>query len=113
MVAIMNMPVETKRFLDEVSKFPPLHNLTPEEMRKVVVANAISESFQLASVENIELQGPHGPIPIRIYRPTTAKELPILLFYHGGGFVFNRMENYDPMCSKLAIETGHAVVSVD
>ncbi|NOU85686.1 alpha/beta hydrolase fold domain-containing protein [Paenibacillus sp. LMG 31460] len=48
-----------------------------------------------------------------MYRPSENQQLPVIVFYHGGGFDFNRMEHYNPMCSKLAAETGHAVVSVD
>jgi len=109
----MSMKEQTKQFLNDIAGIPPLHHLTPEEIRKVVVANAISDSFELASTEDVQLQGPHGGFAIRIYRPTAGLELPVILFFHGGGFVFNRMPHYDPMCSKLAVTTGYAVVSVD
>lgn len=107
------MPEQTKRFLEDIAAFPPMHNMSPEELRKVVVANAISENVDLASTEDVQLDGPHGTFAVRIYRPSENKQQPVIVFYHGGGFVFNRMEHYDPMCSKLAAETGHAVVSVD
>lgn len=107
------MPESTKRFLEDIAGFPPLHSLSPEEIRKVVVANAISDNIDLAGTEDIRLDGPHGTLPVRIYRPSDSRQMPVIVFYHGGGFVFNRMKHYDPMCSKLAAATGHAVVSVD
>ncbi|MEW9700371.1 alpha/beta hydrolase [Paenibacillus sp. SI8] len=107
------MPESTKRFLEDITRFPALHHMSPNEIRKVVVANAISDTVALASTEDVELNGPHGTLAVRIYRPSESLQLPVIVFYHGGGFVFNRMEHYDPMCSKLAAETGHAVVSVD
>ncbi|ACS99231.1 alpha/beta hydrolase [Paenibacillus sp. JDR-2] len=109
----MKMPEATKRFLEDIAGFPPLHLLSPEEIRKVVVANAISDRVELAGTEDITLEGPHGPLPVRIYRPSNRPALPAIVFFHGGGFVFNRMGHYDPMCGKLAAATDHAVISVD
>ncbi|MBP1962820.1 acetyl esterase [Paenibacillus aceris] len=107
------MPIQTKKFLEDIAGFPALHQLSPEEIRKVVVANAISDHYDHIRTEDYQLGGPHGDFAVRIYRPSQEKELPVIVFYHGGGFVFNRMAHYDPMCSKLAAATGHAVVSVD
>lgn len=107
------LPEQTRKFLEQMAGLPALHQLTPDEIRKVIIANAISERFELAGTEDALLEGPHGPLTVRMYRPTTGKKLPVIVFYHGGGFVFNRMKDYDPMCGKLAHATGHAVVSVD
>ncbi len=110
----VQMPEATKRFLSDIAGFPPLHTMSPQEIRSVVVANAISDNIELASTEDIPLEGPHGSLTVRVYRPQQLDAaLPVIVFFHGGGFVFNRMEHYDPMCGKLAQATGHAVVSVD
>jgi len=106
---------QTRQFLKDIAGFPPLHLMAPEEIRKVVVANVISDVAELEGTEDHELAGPHGPLAIRVYRPRGGdlKRLPVILFFHGGGFVFNRIDHYDPMCGKLADVTKHAVVSVD
>lgn len=109
----MAMPEQTKVFLEEAAKFPSLHMLTPEEMRKAVIATAISETYELADTNTFEWNGPHGPLTARLYRPSDESSLPVILFFHGGGFVFTTMEQYDPMCSKLAAISGCAVLSVD
>lgn len=91
----VRMPEQTRKFLEEIEGFPPLHLLTPEEIRKVVVSTAISDFFELAGKEDYELHGPHGSLPVRLYRPVSAKAgrpLPVIVFFHGGGFVFNSME---------------------
>lgn len=114
MIMNVRMPEATQRFLSDIAGFPPLHTMSPQEIRNVVVANAISDNIVLASTEDIQLDGPHGSLSVRVYRPQQlAAALPVIVFFHGGGFVFNRMGHYDPMCGKLAQETGHAVVSVD
>lgn len=112
-LTLMMMPEQTKAFLEEAAKFPPLHVLTPEEIRKAVIATVISETYELADTNTIELNGPHGPFAARLYRPSNENSLPVILFFHGGGFVFTTMEQYDLMCSKLAAISGCAVLSVD
>lgn len=107
------IPEATKRYLEDIAEFPPLHKMSPEEIRNAVVANAISDNNVMANTEDFELDGPHGALAVRIYRPSEDPNLPVIVFYHGGGFVFNRMEHYDPMCRKLTVETMHAIVSVD
>ena len=60
--------------------------------------------------------GPHGPIPLRLYRPrgTSAEQvLPALVYYHGGGWVIGDLDTHDTLCRELANHAGCAVVSVD
>ncbi|GGP12622.1 alpha/beta hydrolase [Oceanobacillus neutriphilus] len=109
----MSIPKETKQFLDQIASFPPMHLMTPEEIRKAAVATAITGDIPISAVEDVVLQGPHGELTVRLYRPSGDSDLPVILFFHGGGFVFNRMNDYDPMCHKMAASTGRVIVSVD
>lgn len=52
-------------------------------------------------------------IPVRIFAPRPAGRFPVLLFFHGGGWVTGNIDSYDKMCSDMAAITGHKVVSVD
>jgi acetyl esterase len=53
-------------------------------------------------------------IAVRIYRPATADgPLPVVVFFHGGGWVVCTLETHDPYCRALATEAGVMVVSVD
>ena len=61
-------------------------------------------------------------VPIRLYFPTEeamqagiveGNTFPILLFFHGGGWVTESVENYDRVCSRMAQATAHIVVSVE
>ena len=45
------------------------------------------EPEPMHAVDDLLADGPHGPIPIRRYLPTAAPDLPVVLFFHGGGFV--------------------------
>lgn len=61
-------------------------------------------------------------VPIRLYFPTEnamsagieeGSTFPVLLFFHGGGWVTESVENYDRVCSRMAQATAHIVVSVE
>jgi acetyl esterase/lipase len=52
-------------------------------------------------------------VPVRIYHPAPEAELPVLIYYHGGGHMAGSVTVYDPICRKLALAARHIVVSVD
>ena len=61
-------------------------------------------------------------VPIRFYfpseeamsgEPVEGEKYPVLLFFHGGGWVTESVENYDRVCSRMAQSTGHIVMSVE
>ena len=61
-------------------------------------------------------------VPVRLYfpseeamsgEPVEGEKYPVLLFFHGGGWVTESVENYDRVCSRMAQSTGHIVMSVE
>jgi acetyl esterase len=52
-------------------------------------------------------------VPVRIYNPDPAKKLPVAVFIHGGGHMAGSVTVYDPICRKLALASGHIIVSVE
>ena len=68
-------------------------------------------------VEDRAIPGPSGPIEIRIYWPSTDAEdgaaTPVVLFFHGGGWVVGDLDTYDGTARQHAVGTGAIVVSVD
>lgn len=56
--------------------------------------------------------GDHN-VPVRMFQPPGAGPFPVLLFFHGGGWVTGGIENYTGVCADLAKATGHTVASVD
>ena len=97
-------------------KLPDLSTLPPEVLRKAFreLAGRDAEAVELASVEDRTISGPAGPIPVRIYAPEPgARPLPLLVYFHGGGFVLCDLDTHDPTCRALAKRAGCVVVSVD
>ncbi|MFV3126398.1 alpha/beta hydrolase [Niveispirillum sp. KHB5.9] len=82
--------------------------------RRWTVRTALSSD--MASVEDRTVKGRGGnDIPIRIYRPKVADAgaLPVLVYFHGGGFVFASIKAMDRAVRLMANEAGMIVVSVD
>ena len=72
------------------------------------------------SITNRDIPGPDGNrLPIRIYKPDciedpeTHKKLPVLVYYHGGGFALGNLDTHDELCRMLCKKSRHIVVSVD
>jgi acetyl esterase len=70
----------------------------------------------VAAANDYTVAGPGGAIPVRLYRPMGAApsaKLPVLIYFHGGGWVLGDIETHDPLCRVLANRSGCAVLSVD
>jgi acetyl esterase len=93
---------------------PPMWELTPEEGRAVVAANAavIGAGPFVASVRDVVIPGQAGEIPARVYSP--AADAPgVVVYYHGGGWVLGSVDEWDASVRALAVASGCDVLSVD
>ena len=72
-----------------------------------------AEPPRLPAVTDIEIEGPDGPLPLRVYTPPGAGPFRPLLFFHGGGWVVGDLDQADVDCRCLCVDTGSAVISVD
>jgi acetyl esterase len=70
---------------------------------------------ELAEVKELTIAGPHGhQIPARLYRASLSNApAPLLIYYHGGGWVIGDLETHDPLCAEIARVLGMTVLSVD
>ena len=66
----------------------------------------------VGGVADLTAPGPAGPIPVRHYRPT-ADDAPLLVYYHGGGWVIGDLDSHDGVCRRICADVGVHVVSVD
>lgn len=93
---------------------PPPAQVPIEKVRQAADrAMAQMAAPDLASVVNRIVSEPDRDIPIRLYRPVVEGCLPIVLFCHGGGWVWGSIDTHDGICRNLAARTGATVVSVD
>ncbi|MBI9083603.1 MAG: alpha/beta hydrolase [Desulfobacterales bacterium] len=83
-----------KRLLEKVEKFSSV----PVTVKRVI---------------NQKIPGPAVDIPVRIYIPVESKSLPVVLFYHGGGWVQGNLDSHDNLCRYLSVASNAIVVAVD
>ena len=67
----------------------------------------------VAAIENHEIDGPQGSIPIRIYRPTNQQTKAAIVYYHGGGWVGGDLDTHDVLCRALCQAAACSVIAVD
>ena len=64
-------------------------------------------------VSDLSIPGPAGPIPARHYRPATSDPAPLVVFYHGGGWVIGDLDTHDALCRLTCRDAGVHVLSID
>ncbi|PZW37584.1 acetyl esterase [Humitalea rosea] len=95
---------------------PPYHALSPIEARAAMIqarAAMAPPPAEVAEIRDLLAPGPHGPIPLRLYRGVAATVTPVLLFFHGGGWVIGDLQTHDGVCRHLAAGAGCTVIAVD
>ncbi|RSZ30317.1 alpha/beta hydrolase [Variovorax beijingensis] len=103
----------------EARGIPPTHTLSPAEARAFYRERRAAtqpEAPPVAEVRELNADGPHGTIPVRLYRPlgsTPGAALPVLVYFHGGGWVIGDLDTHDVLCRSLANGAGCAVASID
>lgn len=66
-----------------------------------------------AETRDLSIDRPWGRMRARLVRPTVAKDLPVLLFVHGGGWTFGSVDTHFGSMTRLAVESGAAVLGID
>jgi len=95
---------------------PPLHALTPEQAKAAYAKGAEVLEVpkpELARVEDLSVPARDGhSLPLRLYAPSNER-LPLLVYFHGGGFTVGSIATHDILCRVLSRKSGCAVISVD
>ncbi len=95
---------------------PPVNTLTPAQARESKNPMFVKSGGQpesLANVENFHIPGSAGQIPLRVYTPTGRAPFPILVYFHGGGWVIGNLDTHDSICRSLANRASCIVIAVD
>ncbi len=93
-----------------------LSDMSVEEARAMIgmLAQVDGDPEPVAQVSDRTVPGPAGDIAVRVYRSDPGSDpRPILVWYHGGGWVIGDLTSADPTARKLANRTGAVVASVD
>lgn len=111
------MPVDPQiqALLDRGTGVPATHTLPVAEARRQYEARIalMAPSAPVAKIAERSIDGPGGPLKLRIYTPVGSRPFPLMIFFHGSGFVLCSLDTHDGMCRNLAAGIGCVVVSVD
>lgn len=100
--------------------FKPIEQMSLEELRlvserpvpSIIQSIFAGKKFDLTQVIQRNIPGRHGQIPIRLYYPSAKTSLPLILFFHGGGWVYGNFQIYEQMCRRIAHNIGAIVLAV-
>src|SRR5256712_2633420 len=113
----MPLQASAKAFLDDRAAMGvrPVQELSVEQARAqtIRIAQAMGPGEPVARTEDRAIPGPLGAIPIRLYTPQDRSSLPVLVYFHGGGWVVGNLETVDQFCRMIANAAGCIVVSVN
>jgi len=110
---------ESKALLEENARkgSPRSHQLAPEGARQVVTkgleeVGALDNPTPVTNITQYHIQGPDTTVPVRVYTPAQEGEFPVLVWFHGGGWVRGDLDFADPICRYLTRHVGCTTVSV-
>lgn len=96
--------------------FPDVTTMTAAEVRAAILGRRapLRRIPDMRLARDLTIDGPGGDLPLRVYRPHGQETaLPVIVFAHGGGFVFCDLDSHDEFCRSMAAGVGAVVVSVD
>jgi acetyl esterase len=113
----MPLAPAARSMLDQLAALdtPPIWEQDLAQLRAadIQIMKVMDQPVPVASVVDRTIPGPAGDIPIRIYQPDAPEPRPLVVYFHGGGFVFCSIDTHDGTCRRLANAAGAVVISVE
>ena len=111
----MPLDAQIESVMEQVAAlgFPPSHTVSAQEARSNAKARPRGKGPDVHKVEDIKIPSDAGPIPARIYTPSDETSLPVLVWFHGGGWVVGDLESADATARHLCNESSSVIISID
>ncbi|GAA4708408.1 alpha/beta hydrolase [Brevibacillus fulvus] len=111
----MTLDPQVAALLEYLRSVPQPRTLSPETARKAMEDRVrLQKKDPVGKIENRTIPGPAGEIPIRLYYPTQEQaQYPVLVFFHGGGWVLGSLNTHDDICCALTNRAHCLTISVD
>jgi acetyl esterase len=106
--------IKTALEMPQMQLGAPPPGVTAPMIREASAAMRVPEEpVPVHAVRELTLRGAAGTLRARLYAPNGSTHLPVVVFYHGGGFVLCDLDTHDNICRRLANGSGAAVISVE
>lgn len=110
----MSLHPKLRSMIDLAADRPPMDELSIESIRSGDMTRfALVPKVEVGSVGDRVIKGKRGPLRVRIYHPPAGENWPVIVFFHGGGFVTCSIDTHDALCRQMCIRSQMIVVSVD
>ena len=116
-MALLPLDPDYTAFIERYLEVSALSTATSVEQQRIDY-DAMVREFTHAypsgvDSEDSQIDGRHGPVPLRHYRSRDPGGDALVLFIHGGGFILGSLDSHDDICAELCAATGLELVSVD
>ena len=113
----MALAPEYQAMFDQLAKngpAPGISDLPVPDGRSVYRSmRPVNSELPVHKIEDFNIEGPIGEIPVRVYRPAGDGPFGVLVYFHGGGWVIGDIDTADAVCRELSTLAELVVVSVD
>ena len=117
----MQIDKDTQELIDDriTNNTPPIESFTPQKLRALrakMSETPVELRVDISKVNNFYHKGSIGPIKLRKYSNNSSNvsgNNPLIIYFHGGGFVMGDLESHDLVCRHLCKETDTTVIAVD
>jgi acetyl esterase len=117
----MQIDKDTQALIDDriTNNAPPLESFTPQELRALrakMAETPVELRVDISKVNDFYIKGSLGPIKLRKYSNNSSNvsgNNPLIIYFHGGGFVMGDLESHDLVCRHLCKETDATIIAVD
>ena len=110
---------DTQKFIDLMleNNVPKIHTLTPQELRDMRAKMASippEHKVEIKIIKNLTFTSKNKNINLRIYKDSVENKIsPLIIFFHGGGFVMGDLDSHDLLCRHLCKKTKSTLIAVD
>ena len=112
----MPLDPQVQAMVDMAPPMPALETMDVESLRASVRAASTAVpplDVELGGIEDRQIPGPGGDLNVRVYHPVGSGPFPVLVYFHGGGWVTGDLDTQDAICRGLCHDAGCVVMSVD
>ncbi|MBP0621542.1 alpha/beta hydrolase [Cupriavidus consociatus] len=112
----MPLDPQARAMLDAMAAMPSpdFSTLRAADYRAALAAMpGFAPGDAISAQHDLTMDGAAGPLRARLYRPDDSAALPLVIYFHGGGFVLCGLDSHDNICRSLAHRSGALVLSVD